>query len=297
MLDILDKLYSISSRNVIVRIYKYAVKIIANVWVYLIKVRNKEEKDVDSNTLIVSFTSYPARIQKVYLVAKTLLAQRGVDNFKVVLWLSIEQFPKGIDSLPSNLTDLCPKGLDIRFVNDDLRPHKKYFYAFKEYPNNIVITVDDDVLYPSTLIKKLYEVHCEHPKEVIYNRGAIITKKAYDTWAIVDKRDEMRDDVLPTGVGGVLYPPHCYNEKIFDVDAIKATCISTDDLWLSTMCRLNKTKSVYTGGKYGLINTVSSQKFALCNINCGGGKNDLSIRKISEWTHKHFGVDFYMQNS
>ena len=46
-----------------------------------------------------------------------------------------------------NCLDQQKRGLTIRFC-EDLKAHKKYYYAFKEYPDDIVITVDDDVIYP-----------------------------------------------------------------------------------------------------------------------------------------------------
>lgn len=79
----------------------------------------------------MSLTSYPARISKLWMVIKTLLNQKLVDNYKVILWLSENQFPKGLDSLPKSLTNLIEKGLNIRFVSDDLKSHKSIIMLLK----------------------------------------------------------------------------------------------------------------------------------------------------------------------
>lgn len=285
MILIFDKLYSnISSKYFILRCIKYLLRILANLYVYLF-VRIKGVKtNLSDDTLIVSLTSYPARISKLWMVIKTLLNQKLVDNFKVILWLSENQFPKGLDSLPKSLTNLIEKGLDIRFVSDDLKSHKKYYYAFKEYPNNIVVTVDDDVLYSPILLRTLLDAHDKYSDCVICNRGIKINKeKSYRNWDKVDNFMIPVSNIMPTGIGGVLYPPHCYNNNIFNIEAIKSTCINGDDLWLNFMCRLNGTKVVHTGARFGFITVLSSQETALCIENVNHDKNDIQICSIIKW--------------
>lgn len=294
MIEFLDKLYAnISLKYFILRGIKYLLRVFANLYVYLFMRVKGTRTNISNDTIIVSLTSYPARIQNLWMVIKTLLNQKGIDNYKVILWLSEIQFPKGIDSLPKSLMQLIAKGLDVRFVSDDLKSHKKYYYAFKEYPNNIVITVDDDVLYPPRLVKTLLDVHKRYSNCVICNRGIKIDKiKSYSKWENVDQFLIPQNNILPTGIGGVLYPPHCYNKCIFDVKAIKATCINGDDLWLNFMCRLNDTKVVHTGAKFGFITVLSSQKTALCIENVNHDKNDIQISAISRWVSDN--IDFYI---
>ena len=38
-------------------------------------------------------------------------------------------------------------GLEIIFVSDELACHNKYYYAFQQYSDDVIITVDDDVIY------------------------------------------------------------------------------------------------------------------------------------------------------
>lgn len=296
MIKFLDKLYAdISSKNLILRCIKYLLRILANLYVYLF-IRIKGVKtNISDDTLIVSLTSYPARISKLWMVIKTLLNQKLVDNYKVILWLSENQFPKGLDSLPKSLTNLIEKGLDVRFVSDDLKSHKKYYYAFKEYPNNIVVTVDDDVLYSPILLRTLLDAHDKYSDCVICNRGIKINKeKSYRNWGKVDNFMIPVSSIMPTGIGGVLYPPHCYNNNIFDIEAIKSTCINGDDLWLNFMCRLNGTKVVHTGVRFGFITVLSSQETALCKENVNHDKNDIQIDAITKWMLNEKNTDFYI---
>ena len=67
--------------------------------------------------IIVSLTSYPARITTVHMTIMTLLNQK-VKPDKVILWLAKEQFPKGMASLPKKLIALQNVGLKIEWTHD-----------------------------------------------------------------------------------------------------------------------------------------------------------------------------------
>ena len=296
MINLIDKLYAkIPVKGIFLRSIRYILRLSANIYArYFMRTRNIK-RSITNDTLIVSLTSYPARIKNVWMVVKTLLNQKEVNDLAIILWLSREQFPDGVESLPNNLKRLCSNGLIIRFVDDDLKSHKKYFYAFKEFPNNVVITVDDDVLYPSNLIYTLFTAHKRFTDCVICNRGAVIRKDfPYKEWGQVENYMTPQDNILPTGIGGVLYPPKSYNEAIFSVDTIKQTCINGDDLWLNFMCRIVGTKIVHTKEKFGFITIFSSQKSALSISNIECDKNDQQISYISKWARHIFDVDFFV---
>ena len=74
--------------------------------------------------IIISLTSFPARIHRIWLVIESLLRQSYKPDM-IILWLSKEQFGS-IDSLPSNLLKLRERGLQIILKDSDLRSHKEY---------------------------------------------------------------------------------------------------------------------------------------------------------------------------
>lgn len=76
----------------------------------------------------MSLTSYPKRINVVWITIETLL-QQTVKPDEVILWLADSQF-KEIEELPEELKVLQKRGLIIRFC-DDLKSHKKYFYTMR----------------------------------------------------------------------------------------------------------------------------------------------------------------------
>lgn len=80
-----------------------------------ITVKKREQK------IIVSLTSFPKRIDTLWITIETLLRQ-SMKPDEIILWLAEEQF-NGIDSLPKALLEQQKRGLTIRFC-DDLRSHK-----------------------------------------------------------------------------------------------------------------------------------------------------------------------------
>ena len=106
--------------------------------------------------VVVSFTSFPARIGYVYMTVESLLRQTALPG-RIILWLSKEQFPTE-ETVPEHLKKLQNEVFQIRYVDGDIRSHKKYYYSFQEFPEKKVITVDDDMIYPPRLVEELLSV-------------------------------------------------------------------------------------------------------------------------------------------
>lgn len=298
-LKILHKLDSTYSQckqsNLAWKCIRFGIRVLINIYARWGMPIGTKNAAITEQTIIVSLTSFPARIKNIWITCATLLNQY-YENIHIVLWLSKEQFPEGKKSLPKSLVNLTNKGLDIRFVDDDLRPHKKYFYSFKTWPNNCIITVDDDIIYNPNIVDKLVTIYKQFPKCVICNRGVKISHASYSHWEIAHNKLQPTYGIMPTGIGGVLYPPLCYDvENMFDVDTIKKTCLHGDDLWLNLMTRRKNTQIVLSGFRTGLVTILSSQESALCNTNVlSGNRNDEQITNLNIWCKKKLGCDYYI---
>ena len=237
---------------------------------------NRERK------IIVSLTSYPARFDSIYLCLKSLLLQ-SVKPDRIILWLEC-----GEDSVTEQMRQLKEYGLEIICGVEDLKPHKKYFFAMQKFPNDIIVTVDDDVVYPGNLIESLLNRHAEYPDCVCARRVHKITFdkngkiNPYSKW--MEKcRSELKPSffLIPTGVGGVLYPPDCLDRRAFDRETIKSSCLTTDDIWLKTMELLRGTKVVWV--KNSIMTppyTERSQETALYLDNVHKNKNDEAVSNM-----------------
>ena len=249
---------------------------------------------VKKDKIIVSLTSYPPRMKHIHTCIKSLLNQYFKAD-EVVLWLAKEQFPNLEKDLPKELLSLTKKGLTIKWC-DDLKPHKKYYYTMKENPNAVVITVDDDMKYSRLLIGKLYASYLKHPHCVSCLRSHLVTFnengsiKNYKDWIFEDNTfvDKPTYRIVPTGVSGVLYPPHCLPKIAFDKKAIIENCLMTDDIWLKFMCSINGYPSVLVE-KQGPIKCLSgTQDFAISLLNVSFG-NDNNIKKCICFCDEKFG--------
>ncbi len=235
--------------------------------------------------LIVSLTSFPARIKTVHLTVESLLCQSKKADM-VILWLAKNQFPQREEQLPPQLMALTSKGLTIYWC-DDLRPHKKYYHTMLKYPESIVITVDDDVVYGNDLIETLYAsyklfpyaVSCMRGHEITFNGDGTI--KPYSDWVYQSKRIYQPSmDLIATGVGGVLYPPHCLSKEVFNLESIQNLCLNADDLWLKTMEALNMTPTVISGVPTKVQNIKGTQEEALWKSNKDNCENDMQFSRI-----------------
>ena len=139
----------------------------------------------------------------------------------LILWLAKEQFPNKEEELPDELLKLKDFGLAIKWCND-IRSYKKLIPALKEFPDDIVITFDDDVYYPFDTVEKLYNSYLEYPKCIHANRvrrffiknNEIMSKTAADIYWVKFNDCSFLNKI--TGCGGVLYPPHSLCDKVLN---------------------------------------------------------------------------------
>lgn len=235
------------------------------------------------NNIIVSLTSFPARINNVWICIETLLRQEIKPN-KIILWLATSQF-NGLESLPIELLKLQKRGLTIRFC-EDLRSHKKYYYTMLENPNANVIIVDDDMFYPSDLVTRLLETSKKYPDIICCNRGHFMQLEegkisSYSKWIRKTKNNLPSFQLCPTGCGGVLYPPCSLNDEVFNKTSIKELCLNADDLWLKMMSLYKGTKAIKTDSNMiSFFDIIQTQNVKLTNSNVGENMNDIQLNNI-----------------
>jgi len=242
---------------------------------------------------VVSLTSFPQRIGKVHLVIESLLRQ-SLRPSRIVLWLSEEQF-SSVDELPKRLLKLKKYGLEIYLTPGDLRSYKKYYFLLNENPCSDFVIVDDDVFYPSYLLKSLVDTAAKYPGAVCANRCArIIKNKAYKAWpGVRGESAGPRLDLLPTGCGGVLYPANSLHKDSLNEALFSSLCKDADDIWLSCMAYLVQTPTVYTGKNEYLLSVNSFANVHLHTSNVGGSNNDNCIARVREHYISELGLDVF----
>ena len=257
--------------------------------------KNMHQADSGINTLnrdesyIVSLTSFPQRINGVWITIETLMRQTFKPDM-ILLWLAEEQFPD--KRIPDILNQQIKRGLVIKFC-EDLRAHKKYFHSLLNFPSANVITVDDDLYFPRDLLSNLARLHKEFPGLIVTNRAHKITFSGetinpYKKWKhnVTDTRPSHL--LVATGGAGTLYPPASLHSDVFNKELFQKLCFHADDLWLKIMSLKNGTM-IATNNLYNkdFVTVGSSQKTKLVSINVLKGGNDEQLNNLLTY----FGTD------
>jgi hypothetical protein len=257
-------------------------------------------KEVErTSKVIVSLTSYPARLPYLHICIKSLLNQTYKPD-KIILYL-------GEDTKRENVTpqlwELCPFGLEIVFCPGNLKSYKKYIYALQQYPDDIIITVDDDVIYNRKLIGSLMRSYAKHPGAVSAREGNRIASDkgeclpyAYWRWqyAFVWRKNRKPSwQLMAIGVGGVLYPPasKCpMAGDVFDIDLIINICdCLNDDIWLKIHQLRAGIPVVMVPGAVSFVLIPHTQETAMYTLQVNGMPyQDYYIDRM----RKHFNMDF-----
>lgn len=241
--------------------------------------------------LIVSLTTFPARINTVYKTISSLLNQTLKPD-ELILWLAEEQFLN--KKLPENLTKLEQYGLKIMWYEKDIKSFKKLIPTLQKYPNDIIVTFDDDYYYDERILEYLYNAYLENPN-CIHARQAFIVKGeivkslhprsyVYDSSYLPSYRNE------PVGCGGVLYPPHSLHENVLNENEFLKELPTHDDIWFWGHALRNNTKISVLKKGYDLKNYIieGSQADSLWQKNknkstlLGGMTGKQAINKICE---------------
>lgn len=225
-------------------------------------------------------TSYGNRIQTVLPYALYSLFNQKVLPDMIVLWLDRSTLITPI------LKGFQKKGLQIRFCKD-FKSYNKLIHSLICFPNDVIVTIDDDTYYQTNWFKELKLSYMKNPKKIHFNRAHEIKVQGkhimpYRDWRFCVTKNFNYDLLFPTGVGGVLYPPDSLSEICTDESEFLDLAPQADDIWFWAMAQLKKTK--YQLVKHGLkcFFPISKQEFEkpLWHNNMLEGGNDKQIKQV-----------------
>lgn len=182
-------------------------------------------------------TSFPAAISYATRTVRSILNGSVLPD-KVVLYLTVSQFSE--NRLPQDLLNLAENNpiFEIRNYDKDIRSYRKLIPALTDFPDAVIVTVDDDVNYHRHMLRDLLRLHEQIPGAVLAHRAKRMKPgKPYRQWrkyrwySFVLKRIHAGFKNIQTGVGGVLYPPHSLKPEMLDVDLFTQIAPTTDDIW------------------------------------------------------------------
>jgi len=236
---------------------------------------------------IISLTSYGKRLQSTAPIAIASILHGDILPDKIILWVAEKD--RQIAEQNNQLQILQKKGLEIRYC-EDLKSYKKLIPALQEFPNDFIITADDDLLYPKNWFEQIMEYHKKYPNKIICHRvhGIRVDSEhnllPYNNWDwCIEPQEQER--IFPTGGAGTLYPPHCLHSDVFNKDLFMKLAPQADDVWFWAMALINGSKYPYVVIRNGYSNSIMDigvQNNALQNSNVADCKNDLQLKAVIE---------------
>ncbi len=190
--------------------------------------------------IIVSLTSIPSRLRTLEIVIRSILNQ-DISPKKIVLWLN-NDLKK---SIPNRLQKLMGDIFEIRFSELNCS-HRKLIHSLEVFPDEIIVTCDDDLIYDQQWLSLMYTEHLKHPDRIIafYTRYIVYQNgilQPYKKWVYNSEVPRDSKFVIPVGSSGVLYPPNKLNKKVTDEHLFMQLAPKADDLWFKAMSLLNGT--------------------------------------------------------
>ncbi len=125
-----------------------------------------------------------------------------------------------------------------RFDPAEIRSYKKLIPALRDFPDDVIVTVDDDIYYHTDLLRDLLRLHKRFPDSIIAHRVRHLKLDApYSEWKkykwydFIFRRYHFDYHAMQTGVGGVLYPPHSLDESMLKPEIFMKLAPTNDDIW------------------------------------------------------------------
>lgn len=246
--------------------------------------------------IYISLTSIASREAQLRLTLQSLCEQVLDKPYEVHVFLSHEPYllDDGWDSLPQwPELDAPPfrELIQFHFV-PNTGPYRKLLPILNRMidagENPIIVTADDDVIYPPHWIQTLVDEHVLCGSIVAFRGHTIAADekgiKNYIAW-INEPKLAFSIFNIPTGREGVLYRPSLLDKSVLDIESALRLAPTADDLWF-------KMHSLMAGSPVrllldGLNNFPTSTK-ADCrdtlwrSFNSGGG-NDTAIVQLIKY--------------
>lgn len=232
--------------------------------------------------VVVSLTTYGARFETVHLTIESIA--RGTRRpGRVLLWLDDEAM---LEQLSSGLQRLISRGLEIG-LTPNYGPHKKYYPTITRNlipSGHLLVTCDDDVVYPRRWLEMLLAAATESPGEIICHRARTIgidgdAIAPYSSWSGCWTTSPSLTH-FATGVSGVLYP----DSMVARLRELGTKFIDSapraDDVWLNaTATELDLPTRQVRRFPRSFPSVPGSQSISLAHDNVDCGQNDVQIAK------------------
>ena len=256
--------------------------------------------------IIISLTTISHRIEAVHSTIASLLCQKFDRPYSVVLFISKDPYllDEGIGELPNSLVEMqkAHHNFSIQWV-PNTGPYRKIVpllsYCFEAEIDPIIVSCDDDVIYPDSFLQSMVEAHLMLNSIVAFRGYTMsINEHGFEQYRVWQASEKRFFSVLniPTGKDGILYRPHYFDRNVTDERSYKALAPTADDLWL-------KWHTAKNGIAVALLSVIGFDELPNSKIedfsislydqfNKKGG-NDQTIEKLEQHFSSNYGGSIF----
>ena len=247
----------------------------------------------ESLNIVVTLTSYGKRVVEnapfaiLSILHQTILPNRIVLNLDKNMWNE--------NNIPDLLKKLQIAGVEVHFC-EDVGPHTKLLPSLARFTEDLVISVDDDIVYEANLISDLMNGYNDSDKKTIICREARkIEKDADGTYVPYMKSKDAEPGSIavgsmPFGFRGVLYPPHVFKTKDIFNPIFRKICKNADDIWFGLTEYKEQIKVYCVKSDHitlDFVNTMEqynpNAETCLYYENSVQGKNDIQYQAVLDY--------------
>jgi hypothetical protein len=187
----------------------------------------------ENSNLVVSLTSFPARIKHAWISIETVFRQNFRPS-KVVLVLAADEFPGKV--LPKLIREQEERGLESLWVRKNIGSYKKLFPTRSDFPKASIVTIDDNLFHEPWLLARLVDAADANPSAIVGHRGWVVcwngsTLAPYADWPSANRQTPSHRVFLTSGAG-MLFPPGALsNRLLLGIDLAEKLCPQADDIW------------------------------------------------------------------
>ena len=204
----------------------------------------------------------------------------------------------------------------VEFV-ENIGAYRKFLPILKKYSksNNIITFFDDDWVYPSMLIEKMYQTYLKFPncfismncRQILYKKGYIrFKKKNLNSFRKPFYKPNIpRSDLWTNNGYGVMFSSELFiDNEVINYKKIKKICPIYDEIWINAILKKYKIKIVVVDsknkkddpigikwgiekGRYKLINNNQNKSLSI-DINYTNTDFYNRLKNLSEY--------FYLEN-
>lgn len=260
---------------------------------------------------IVSFTAISTRLDRVIKTVSTLTRQ-SLKPQSINLYVSTDSYliDEGVDAGDNRLKKIYELGVNIYLVKN-IGPYRKQYPVIKQlmdskaHPMTPIVTVDDDVLYPRTILEDLVR-NCVYSQSVVAHRGRKISRESvssgYKSFSVPSEITSHFN--LGTGRNGIAYLFGFFpkNSRYYVGPQVAPTA---DDLWCKWVTLRNRVpttilepEAAYDPTK-DFEDTAPNEKVGLFHNYNAKGMNDQSLISLERFfsSFNESASDFLMDGS